>query len=70
MIKNWDEPISERRRSAILHQGWRVSRNIEKGGAPTRTAMEARNLLHLLDLKAAGHSPSRTELVIPNERSA
>jgi len=62
---NWYDPITERRRSAILHQGWRVSRNIDKAGQPTKTAMEARSILHLLDLKQAGHSPSLTEFFVP-----
>lgn len=29
--------------------------------------LEARNLLHLLDLKRAGHSPTQTELNVPRE---
>lgn len=32
-----------------------------------RRGLEARNLLHLLDLKRAGHSPTRTELNVPRE---
>jgi hypothetical protein len=32
-----------------------------------RPGLEARNLLHLLDLKAAGHSPRLTELYVPRE---
>lgn len=67
ITQNWYDPITERRRSAILHQGWRVSRNIDKNGHLTKTAMEARSILHLLDLKQAGHSPSLTELYVPRE---
>ena len=65
---DWTDTMTERRKAGILRHGWRVSLNLDKRGKPTPTAMEARNLLHLLDLKMAGHSPSRTELNVPSGR--
>lgn len=33
-----------------------------------RKAMELRCALHLIDLKIAGHSPTRTEFIVPGGR--
>jgi hypothetical protein len=57
--ERWREQIL--RRTEVLIQRAKGKRSMAK------QALVARNLLHLMDIKAAGHSPVQTELIVPSE---
>lgn len=58
----------ERHRREVLRRAEDVIAQGKVKRAMTKPALVARNILHLLDLKMAGHSPTRTEFFVPGGR--
>ena len=64
--KKGQETINrERHRREVLRRAEDVIAQGKVKRAMTKPALVARNILHLMDLKAAGHSPTMTELYVP-----
>ena len=57
--------LSERNISGIMYNANRIAQSVGDGNQPSREALIARNMLHLLDLKRAGHCAADTEHRIP-----